>query len=190
MSLWALKAPLYSCVRGIPLLHKILHNEKKQLTRLLHMMPRSRLQLDIGSGSGDSLTLFHASRRLLCLDSSFAMLRRAPYPCKLVAHAQHLPFAAATFDLISAIGVLEYVQDETRFLAEVHRTLQPHGFFLFTSSPRVPANFLRLLSGERLYLRNSTQVREALMSGHWRIVAHARTFMQEQWLVQNGSARD
>lgn len=184
MSLWAWKAPLYSFIRDLPLLSLILRAEKNQLARLLEMTQSPKLHLDIGSGSGDAVSLFQSSARLLCLDSSRAMLRRLPHAPKLEARAEHLPFAAATFDLISAIGVLEYVKDEARFFDEAYRVLQPQGFFLFTSSPRVPANYLRMLSGERLYLRRTEQVRAALLPKSWRIVAHARTFMQEQWLVQ------
>ncbi len=184
MSLWAWKAPLYSCIRALPLLSLILRAEKNQLARLLEMTPSPTLHLDIGSGSGDSLPLFHASTRLLCMDSSLAMLRRLPHALKLAARAEQLPFAATTFDLISAVGVLEYVKDDARFFEEAHRVLQPQGFFLFTSSPRAPANYLRMLSGERLYLRSTAQVRAALLAESWRVVAHARTFMQEQWLVQ------
>jgi ubiquinone/menaquinone biosynthesis C-methylase UbiE len=184
MSLWAWKAPVYSLLRAVPLFHLVLRAEQKRLARLLQSTPPPALHLDIGSGTGDSLPLFHASARLLCLDASPAMLRRLAQRFKLAARAEHLPFAERTFDLVSAIGVLEYVQDETRFFNEAHRVLQPRGFFLFTSSPRVFANYLRTLSGERLYLRRADQVRAALSPQQWRVIAHERTFLQEQWLVQ------
>ncbi|NUO79707.1 class I SAM-dependent methyltransferase [candidate division KSB1 bacterium] len=141
--------------------------------------------LDIGSGTGDSLALFRASAQLICSDASAAMLRRLSIPNpKLLAHAEALPFAEATFDFVSAIGVLEYVRAATRFFNEAHRVLQPQGYFLFTSAPRVPANYLRTLWGERLYLRDEEEVRDALSATQWRVVAHERTFLQEQWLVQ------
>ncbi|MEK7730154.1 MAG: class I SAM-dependent methyltransferase [candidate division KSB1 bacterium] len=184
MSLWAWKAPLYSFIRAAPLFHQLLRAEKNRLARVLQLAPPPKLHLDIGSGTGDSLSLFHASPRLVCLDASLAMLRRLAHQPKLLAHAEHLPFAACSFDLVSALGVLEYVKDEARFFNEAFRVLRPEGFFLFTSAPRVPANYLRLLWGERLYLRNAQQVRASVSTQCWRLIAHERTFLQEQWLLQ------
>ncbi len=185
MSCWAWKAPLYSCVRRLPPFNLFLHAEKNNLTRLLQLLEAlPAFHLDIGSGTGDSLPLFQAHAHVICSDASFAMLRRLLHAPKLLAHAEALPFAAAAFDLVSAIGVLEYVKEESRFFHEAHRVLRPRGYFLFTSAPRNFANALRALWGERLYLRNEEEVREALSATHWRVVSHARTFLQEQWLVQ------
>ena len=185
MSRWAWKAPLYSFVRGLPLFKNILLAEKASLALLLQYLkiPLTH-HLDIGTGTGDSLSLFRAHERVVCLDASLAMLRRLPHHPKLLAHAEALPFADATFDFVSAIGVLEYVRDESRFFAEAQRVLKPRGFFLFTSAPRTPANYLRTLWGERLYLRNEREVRAALLPEYWPVIAHGRTFLQEQWLME------
>lgn len=189
MSLWAFKAPLYSFVRDLPLVKNILLAEKTSLTLLLQQLKTPPTHhLDIGTGTGDSLSLFRTHERVVCLDASLAMLRRLSHQPKIVAHAEALPFADATFDFVSAIGVLEYVRDETRFFYETQRVLKPRGFLLFTSAPRSIANCLRGLGGERLYLRNEKEVRAALSAEHWRVIAHRRTFLQEQWLVQNRSA--
>lgn len=189
MSRWAWKAPLYSFVRGLPLCKNILLAEQARLTRLLQQLKTPPTHhLDIGAGTGDSLSLFHAHERLVCLDASLAMLRRLSHQPKIVAHAEALPFADATFDFVSAIGVLEYVREEKFFFAEAQRVLKPRGFFLFTSAPRIPSNYLRALWGERLYLRNEKEVRAALSAEHWRVVAHDRTFLQEQWLLEKCSA--
>ena len=187
MSWWAWKAPLYSFVRKLPPFRALLEAEKATLARLLALCANSPcLHLDIGAGTGDSLPLFHLSRRLTCLDASLAMLRRlhAPGP-KVVANAEALPLAEATFDFVSAIGVLEYVRDAACLFAEAHRVLQPQGYLLFTSAPRVPANYLRVLWGERLYLRTAKEVLAELSAPHWLLVAHERTLLQEQWLVQH-----
>src|SRR5437899_11114100 len=44
--------------------------------------------------------------------------------------AQALPFSAATFDTVIARGVLEYLSDAHRFVAEVRRVLRPGGLLV------------------------------------------------------------
>lgn len=186
MNFWAWKAPLYSFVRRLPVLKDILAAEREHLARLYALItPRDGTHLDIGTGAGDTLPVFHASARLICLDASYAMLRRVRAAHKVVAHAQALPFAAATFEVVSAIGVLEYVEEDARFFEEIKRVLQSGGYLLFTFAPRVPANYLRMVWGERLYLRNAEAVHAVLSASRWRVIAHERTFLQEQWLVQS-----
>lgn len=186
MNFWAWKAPLYSFVRHLPLFRKILETETENLARFYALIePPACYHLDIGTGTGDTLPLFRCSRKLICSDASHAMLRRVAVASKVVARAQALPFAAATFEAVSAIGILEYVEEAARFFEEIGRVLQPGGYLLFTSAPRVPANFLRTVWGERLYLRHEEEVRAALLATRWRIVAHERTLLQEQWLVRH-----
>lgn len=45
-------------------------------------------------------------------------------------HAERLPFADASFDVVSAFDLLEHVPDPERVLAEVARVLRPGGLFL------------------------------------------------------------
>ncbi|MFM9939725.1 MAG: bifunctional 2-polyprenyl-6-hydroxyphenol methylase/3-demethylubiquinol 3-O-methyltransferase UbiG [Hyphomicrobiaceae bacterium] len=49
-----------------------------------------------------------------------------------------LPFAAASFDAVVCVDVLEHVADLNRVLAEVARVLRPSGLFLFDTINRNP----------------------------------------------------
>jgi len=51
--------------------------------------------------------------------------------------AQALPFAAATFDTVIAMGVLEYLSDAHRFVSEVRRVLQPGGLLVVAVPSRI-----------------------------------------------------
>ena len=51
--------------------------------------------------------------------------------------AQALPFAAATFDTVIAMGVLEYLSDAYRFVAEVRRVLRPGGLLVISVPSRI-----------------------------------------------------
>jgi len=185
MSFWTWKAPLYSRVRHLPVLANLLQAEKKSLAALLRAIPPlPGRHLDIGSGTGDGLTLFDHTKKLVCVDASLAMLHQLVHSPKLLARAEFLPFPDAAFDCVSALGVLEYVKEAQACLQEIRRVLTPQGVFLFTSSPPTLANYARGISGERLYLRSTAQIAELLRETGWRQRAHAQTWLQEQWLAE------
>src|SRR5690606_1978423 len=48
----------------------------------------------------------------------------------LAGHAEHLPFADASFGVVSAFDLLEHVPDPERVIAEAARVLRPGGLFL------------------------------------------------------------
>jgi 2-polyprenyl-3-methyl-5-hydroxy-6-metoxy-1,4-benzoquinol methylase len=48
----------------------------------------------------------------------------------LAGHAEHLPFADASFDVVSAFDLLEHVPDPESVLREAARVLRPGGLFL------------------------------------------------------------
>jgi len=55
-----------------------------------------------------------------------------------VGVGEELPYAAASFDAVVCVDVLEHVQDLDRVLAEVARVLRPGGLFLFDTINRNP----------------------------------------------------
>ncbi|MDZ7269429.1 MAG: class I SAM-dependent methyltransferase [candidate division KSB1 bacterium] len=185
MSLWHIKAPVYSRIRRLPPLHIILRHESRQLTALLQQitLPIHR-HLDVGSGTGDALALLPPAGLRVCLDASPAMLARLRAAPKLAARAEHLPFRGQSFDFITAIGVSEYVADVAAFFRESRRVLTPEGFFLFTTAPPKPGNYARQILGEPLHFLRSAEVAAHLTRSGWRLLAQRRSWLQEQWLVQ------
>ncbi len=115
--------------------------ERRPLRRLLEMLdpqPGERM-LDIGTGPATLPALLAArgpARRpedLVGIDSSASMLERAPRLPEgwtlQQADATRLPFAAGSFDLISAAYLLHVLEPVTRgrVLAEAARVLRPGG---------------------------------------------------------------
>jgi ubiquinone/menaquinone biosynthesis C-methylase UbiE len=90
--------------------------------------------LDLGCGSGTYLPLL-ASRcdRLLAQDFSPAMIDEARKACAdlactyMVGDAAAIPLEADSVDLVNCIGVLEYLPEPGRCLAEVCRVLRLDG---------------------------------------------------------------
>lgn len=185
MSCWSLKAPVYSWARRhLPLFRHLLAAEQKPLRALLQQFPpRTGVHLDLGSGTGDNLAILPSATPRLAVDSDFSMLKRNANSSRILARAEQLPFVNASFAFVSAIGLLEYINDVEIFFREVRRVLQPEGTFLFTSSPPNWANQWRRVWGEKLYFHSEPQLRIILAANGWRVLGHTRSWLQEQWLV-------
>ena len=83
--------------------------------------------LDIGSADGPSASWLHdGTRHLASLDID----PRGLGANGVCGSALSLPFADASFDMVSAFDVIEHCDPEPEALAEVCRVLQPGGTFL------------------------------------------------------------
>lgn len=102
-------------------------------TRLGRAEPVARA-LDVGCGAGLSTgALQGVARGVVGLEPSLVMLRHhaatAPRALFVNGRAEDLPFADATFDMVTAAGALNYV-DLARFLPAVARVLAAGGVFV------------------------------------------------------------
>jgi len=95
--------------------------------------PRGGKALDVGSGPGSiALDLLERGWETFCIDISFNMLlqnqKNTGNSTKLAqCSADALTYKDNTFDIVTAAGVLEYVQDDGKVLREIFRILEPAG---------------------------------------------------------------
>ncbi len=185
MTCWRWKAPVYSFARRhLPLFRHLLEAEKNNLAKLVQPLPPlPGAHLDLGSGTGDHRAILPATPQRVAVDFDFAMLKRNSQTYRVIARAEELPFQEQCFSFIAAIGLFEYLAAREKFFDEVRRVLRTGGYFLFTSSPPQWANRMRLVWGERLYFCSEQRLRDILKATGWRVVAHERSWLQEQWLV-------
>jgi SAM-dependent methyltransferase len=108
--------------------------------------PASARVLDVGAGTGLYLSEWQrlGVRSLVGLDIADAAVRRlrVAYPGVELHQAdiggESLPFAAGSFDLVSAFAVLFHIVDDGRYRAAIRNlsdVLAPRGYLLVTDSP-------------------------------------------------------
>jgi len=94
--------------------------------------------LDIGCGTGafmDELTASgHDAWGVDISEEAARFCRMRGHRRLYLADAANLPFTDRTFDLVTAIGVIEHLENDEMFLCEVARVLKPHGCFIMLTS--------------------------------------------------------
>lgn len=118
----------------------------EQILAPVRLVRPARRALDVGCGAGVSTTaLAPLAEHLIGLEPAPAMLAHAgtvaPDARFVAGAAEALPFAAATFDLVSAAGSLNYTRVPAA-LAEMARVLTPDGVILvydFSAGRHSPA---------------------------------------------------
>ena len=98
--------------------------------------------LDIGCGTGANLPMLRQFAgehgRIAAIDFSphalqFARTHPSAKQVSLLqGDALHLPFADASFDIVTMFDVLEHLPDDRRALSEVHRVLKPGGRYVWS----------------------------------------------------------
>ena len=94
--------------------------------------------LDVGCGTGALLDeLKPKCKELWALDISSEALKF----CEIRGHnnlilgsADALPFADASFDIVTSIGVIEHLDDDEKYLSEISRVLKNNGKFVMLTS--------------------------------------------------------
>lgn len=71
--------------------------------------------------------------------------------------AEALPFAAASFDVVSALDLLEHVTDPKRVIDEASRVLKPGGLFFFHTFNRNLLSYLLVIKGVEWYVKNTPE---------------------------------
>ena len=114
---------------------------KRQIKLLTRIAPRGGSVLDLGCGWGHTTVMLAASRP--DLEIVGVDLNKAPtweefekYGCRFqVGNALHLPTKNEKIDLVISFGVMEHVEDDKRFLKEIHRVLKPRGLNIAFNLP-------------------------------------------------------
>lgn len=140
--------------------------------------------LDLGCGSGDVLDGIPRERvRVTGADYVSQMVsvaaRQHPADTFLVADAARLPIATDSFDIITCLGVLEYLPDPAAALNTIAATMKPGGH-LIISFPNKRSLFRQLLRAERGAERLYVTLRDSLLGRSQNVEAPA-PYRHRQW---------
>ena len=104
--------------------------------------------LELGCGPGILIEALSAAGEVYLGDIAFSMVqqakRRTGKPASTVAQfsAGAIPFRSGSLSLVTAMGLLEYVDDERACLQEIRRVLAPDGTAIITFPARKPVEYL------------------------------------------------
>jgi len=115
---------------------------------LIEANSRKLSVMDIGCGSGNLLDGFSRDTlTVIGIDFVHEMVMEAsrthPQDCFYVADATHLPVMTESLDIITCLGVLEYVPDPASILRTINRCLHPGGY-LIVSYPNKNSTFRKI----------------------------------------------
>lgn len=156
-----------------------------QLIRPLLAATDRRLQvIDVGCGSGDVLDgLPRDVIRVTGMDFSRAMARQAsvthPNDTFAQGDATRLPFGYASADIVTSLGVLEYVPNPIEAVSGIAEILRPGGH-LIVSFPNRSSLFRKLLRAERAAEKSLVRLRD-ILQGTNRAKAYASQYRHTQW---------
>ncbi|TDI99069.1 MAG: class I SAM-dependent methyltransferase [Caldithrix sp.] len=191
MNLWEFKAGFYDSARRLFPFNLILAKESKNLKNLLAKIDLVDGKiLDVGTGPGTSFAFLGKSAQVFALDSSFKMINKAKLKGGknfIVADAFALPIKSDSFELITAIGLLEYQKEKNSLLEEFRRVLIPAGYVLLTYSQIGLLNFIRFLGIHRLYLLSSAKFNQLIQESGLACLKKKHSLIQTQILLHDNS---
>ncbi|MBD3384328.1 methyltransferase domain-containing protein [candidate division KSB1 bacterium] len=164
IDIWGLKACFYDQIREYWPLNRILKLELANIQKVLgQAVSIEGPVLDLGCGTGTLSRILSSRLDITGIDKSRQMLnrcRKKSYHYLVQANAQCLPLRKNCYNLVVAVGLLEYFRNPDFLLSAVHDVIRPGGYFLFTISPSTWFTCLRKAGGIPLYYHSTDAIIE------------------------------
>jgi SAM-dependent methyltransferase len=127
--------------------------------------------LDIGCGAGANAVELSEYGSVVASDRSLdalAFVRSRGVGSVVAAEAPNLPFASGSFDIITAYDVIEHVEDDRGFVAELARIVAPGGAIAIhvPAWPFLWSRHDEMLEHKRRYTRKSLEALLAMDGLH------------------------
>ncbi|MBN2392774.1 MAG: methyltransferase domain-containing protein [Anaerolineae bacterium] len=111
----------------------------KEVSRVIQAyQPHAENLLDVGVADGLMIPVLQETwptLKIIGLELSWELLRLGDFTrfVPLLADAADLPFAAESFDVVSAAAVIEHIAQPLRFLENIYRVLRSGGICIVTT---------------------------------------------------------
>jgi len=95
----------------------------------------TRMILDVGCGTGANMSAFSDLAPTIGIDASMDALhfcRARGIQTVALTGIEEMPFSCGTFDIVTALDVLEHTDDDLHCLREIHRVSKEKGLVLIT----------------------------------------------------------
>jgi ubiquinone/menaquinone biosynthesis C-methylase UbiE len=154
---------------------------------------RGRLVLDIGCGSGIPASLFPAGSRIIGLDFSTSMLRRAKNRMPLLVQGSglSLPIIDSSCGATTCLFVASDYSEKAGIFCEAYRVLQKNGFLLFSDYSLNDGHWklrrtIRPLMGERcsIFLKDSFSLSEEMRKAGFKVEQAKRIRFQAPFKLE------
>ncbi len=185
--LWTAKSGLYRLFRQhVPPFSTIYGLEVRTLQRWIQDAGVTGLWLDLGCGEGTSFDLAEWKGNRVGVDRVKPLLER----CKrgrrtwcVCGTAEALPLKVDSADLISAVGLVEYVRERPRLWEEMRSVLRPGGVAVVTAARPGVLNALRWLLGHRVFTVSQRELEREVREAGFVVKMKQVTLLQWQFLL-------
>lgn len=164
-------------------------NERQAVRSLLNTtdLDNTSIVVDLGTGAAGPPVLKNYAISI-GIDWAFNMLKMAKrFDCAsffIQGDSLSTPIKSSAADVITAIGLTEYLRDHDAFLTETGRILKPGGHLLITTSPPNIFNYLRHLYNPKLNLKNSDYWRRLCLDKGLKFISEVKTVIQTAMLFR------
>ncbi len=135
-----------------PWIIESIESKKGKNQRVLDMGCGGGLLSNALAKKGHRVTGIDLSEKSLEIARKFDETKTAEY---LNANAYKVPFEAGTFDVVSAMDVLEHVTHPQKLIKEASRVLKPGGLFFFHTFNRNLLSYLMIIKGVEWCVKNT-----------------------------------
>jgi len=107
---------------------------KERNIETVKLVGENKKVLDVGCGHGELLELLQKNNDVVGIDFNKTMISSCLKKGLKVkfGEAESIPFEDASFDVVCALGLIEYLQTDDVFLKEIYRLLKPNGFTIIS----------------------------------------------------------
>ena len=191
MDLWTAKAKLYRRFRNRSIFGRILKKENENLRLLLDAIPQNPQKIiDLGCGDGNAVHIlkeYFPKAQISGLDYNYEMIKNIERDENIhpaLGDVSMLPLKSNVFDVCTAVGLTEYLQDYNLFFTNLKYILKNGAYAIITFAPKNILTSLRRIHQIKIYAFDENKFKEITNRMGFIIIHKKTSIMQIQYLLK------